>query len=113
MLPKLFSFTHFTRNASANPLESHSFKTKDLKPFRFIHFQKKGGGLPLILSPPNGKCQANATLLSKSRPAETRHLLSPPNHGSQITNHQPLRITRLTSTLTKYPPASPLTSTLP
>ena len=43
MLPKLFSFTHFAKNASANPLESHSFKTKDLKPFRFIHFQKKGG----------------------------------------------------------------------
>src|SRR3989442_15841871 len=38
-----FRLTHFRKNASANPLESHSFKTKDLKPFRFIHFQKKGG----------------------------------------------------------------------
>src|SRR2546427_12736481 len=38
-----FRFTHFCKNASANPLESHSFKTKDLKPFRFIHFQKKVG----------------------------------------------------------------------
>ena len=46
MPPKLFSFTHFTKNASANPLVSHTFKTKDLKPFRFIHFQKKGGGYP-------------------------------------------------------------------
>ncbi len=44
MPPKLFSFTHFTKNASANPLVSHTFKTKDLKPFRFIHFQKKGEG---------------------------------------------------------------------
>src|SRR5947209_6663986 len=46
MPPKLFSFTHFTRNASANPLESHTFKTKNLKPFRFTHLQKSGGGTP-------------------------------------------------------------------
>src|SRR5712692_5896830 len=39
-----FRFTHFRKNASANPLESHTFKTKDLKPFRFTHFQKKGRG---------------------------------------------------------------------
>src|SRR3989454_10551865 len=39
-----FRFTHFRKNASASPLESHTFKTKDLKPFRFTHFQKKGGG---------------------------------------------------------------------
>src|SRR5437899_9805504 len=44
MTHNLFSFTHFRKNASASPLESHSFKTKDLKPFRFTHFQKKGGG---------------------------------------------------------------------
>src|SRR5712692_1352605 len=41
-----FRLTHFRKNASASPLESHSFKTKDLKPFRFIHFQKKEGGPP-------------------------------------------------------------------
>src|SRR2546426_659892 len=40
---KPFSFTHFRKNASVNPLDSHSFKTKDLKPFRFTHFQKKVG----------------------------------------------------------------------
>ncbi|SRR5712691_9675327 len=40
-----FSFTHFRKNASATPLVSHTFKTKDLKPFRFTHFQKKGGSL--------------------------------------------------------------------
>src|SRR5712692_6356834 len=36
----------FRKNASVSPLESHSFKTNDLKPFRFIHFRKKGGGAP-------------------------------------------------------------------
>src|SRR5438445_4176212 len=45
-----FRLTHFRKNASANPLESHSFKTKDLKPFRFIHFQKKVGGTPAFRS---------------------------------------------------------------
>src|SRR2546426_12543810 len=44
MPPKLFSFKHFCKNASATPLVSYTFKTKDLKPFRFTHFQKKGGG---------------------------------------------------------------------
>ncbi len=44
MPPKASSFTHFPKNTSANRLESHTFKTKDLKPFRFIHFQKSGGG---------------------------------------------------------------------
>src|SRR5216684_7756944 len=48
MPPKLFSFTHFRKNASATPFVSHTFKTKDLKPFRFTHFQKKGRGwIPL------------------------------------------------------------------
>src|SRR5713101_4050162 len=42
--PKLFRFTYFPKNTSATSLESHTFKTKDLKPFRFTHFQKKGRG---------------------------------------------------------------------
>ena len=46
MPPKLFSFTHFPKNTPATPLESHSFKTKDLKPFRFTHLQESGGGYP-------------------------------------------------------------------
>src|SRR5712691_2924993 len=41
-----FRLIQFRKNASANPLESHTFKTKDLKPFRFTHFRKKGGGAP-------------------------------------------------------------------
>src|SRR6266446_2605141 len=45
--PNSFRFTHFRKNASASPLESHSFKTKDLKCPVFTHFQKKGGGSPL------------------------------------------------------------------
>src|SRR3989441_8831721 len=44
MPTKLFSFTHFRKNSSATPLVSHTFKTKDLKPFRFTHLQKKGRG---------------------------------------------------------------------
>src|SRR5260370_26022458 len=39
-----FRLIQFCKNASVSPLVSHSFKTKDLKPFRFTHFQKKGGG---------------------------------------------------------------------
>jgi hypothetical protein len=39
----LFTLIHFRKNASVNALVSHTFKTKDLKPFRFIHFQKKVG----------------------------------------------------------------------
>src|SRR6266581_9455889 len=39
-----FRLIQFRKNASVSPLVSHSFKTKDLKPFRFTHFQKKVGG---------------------------------------------------------------------
>jgi hypothetical protein len=46
-----FRLTHFTKNASANPFVSHTFKTKDLKPFRFIHFQKTGGVPPFSIDP--------------------------------------------------------------
>src|SRR6266581_3150300 len=45
-----FRFTQFRKNASASPLESHSFKTKDLKCPVFTHFQKKGGGPPTVKS---------------------------------------------------------------
>jgi hypothetical protein len=38
-----FRLIHFRKNVSANPLVSHTFRTKDLKPFSFIHFQKKVG----------------------------------------------------------------------
>src|SRR5712692_3836871 len=74
MPPKPFSFTHFHKSTSANPLESHSFKTKDLKPFCFTHFQKKVGWTPCF--PPDA------------------HLQSP------VTNHKSLRLTPLDATLT-------------
>src|SRR5713226_633485 len=74
MPPKLFRFTHFPKNASANPLDSHTFKTKDLKPFRFTHFQKKVGWTPCF-------------------PPDT-HLQSP------VTNHKSLRLTPLDATIT-------------
>ena len=44
MPPNLFRMTHFRKNASVTPFVSHTFKTKDLKPFRFTDFQKKVGG---------------------------------------------------------------------
>src|SRR5712691_5276579 len=44
MPSKLFRFTYFAKNTSATPLVSPTFKTQALKPFRFIHFQKSGGG---------------------------------------------------------------------
>src|SRR5260370_3933928 len=48
--PNLFRMTQFRKNASVTPFVSHTFKTKDLKPFRFIHFQKNGGGgYPMIM----------------------------------------------------------------
>src|SRR6266702_195225 len=48
--PNSFRFTQFRKNASASPLESHTFKTKDLKCPVFTHFQKKGGGPPTVKS---------------------------------------------------------------
>ena len=47
-----FRLIQFRKNASATPLVSHTFKTKDLKPFRFTHFQKKGGGAPDSVAQP-------------------------------------------------------------
>src|SRR5713226_9912530 len=81
MPPKPFSFTHFHKNTSANPLDSHTFKTKDLKPFCFTHFQKKVGWPPCF--PPDA------------------HLQSPvyPEAG-RVTNHKSLRLTPLDATLT-------------
>src|SRR2546427_8739154 len=61
MPPKLFSFTQFPKNASATPLVSHTFKTKDLKPFRFTHFQKKGGGYPHFPPIPTPPCQCDSS----------------------------------------------------
>jgi hypothetical protein len=115
---KSLRFTHFPKNASATPLESHSFKTKDLKPFRFTHLQKSGGGsphlatvaIPLALrhegSEPAIFVGGEGSQRSESR--EPR----PVNHKSPVTNHESLRLTPLTSTLTNFASASPLDSAL-
>src|SRR5713101_2298463 len=83
MPPKPFSFTHFNKNTSANPLDSHTFKTKDLKPFRFTHFQKKVGWTPCF--PPDADLGSRALYAS------------PDSIG---TNHKSLRLTPLDATLT-------------
>src|SRR5260370_32513012 len=43
MTTNLFRMTQFRKNASVTPFVSHTFKTKDLKPFRITHFQKMRG----------------------------------------------------------------------
>src|SRR5947209_18983123 len=71
---KSFSFTLLSKNASANPLVSHTFKTKDLKPFRFTHFQKKGGGYP-----PAWSARAGRRLW---------HAAPATDHESPVTSHE-------------------------
>ena len=43
MTANTFRMIYFRKNASATPLDSYTFKTKDLKPFRLIYLQKTGG----------------------------------------------------------------------
>src|SRR5712692_172206 len=113
-----FRFTHFRKNASANPLVSHTFKTKDLKPFRFIHFQKKGRGSP---HPANAVIPSEPAILARDEGSQCSEGREPQsaNHESpvypearRVTNHESLPLSALTSTLTKNAPASPLTSAL-
>src|SRR5713101_1283719 len=111
MPPKLFSFTHFPKNTSAKPLDSHTFKTKDLKPFRFTHLQKSGGGFPhlatvVIPSEPAIFAGHEGSQRSESREPQ------PANHKSPVTNAELLRLSHLTSTLTNFASASPLDSAL-
>ena len=44
MTVNFFRMIYFRKDAPATPLESYTFKTKDLKLFSFIYLQKKGGG---------------------------------------------------------------------
>src|SRR5260370_29285912 len=62
-----FRFTQFRKNASASPLESHTFKTKDLKCPVFTHLQKKGGGPPPVKSEEEGAAKKDAET-AKRRP---------------------------------------------
>src|SRR5712691_8669754 len=107
MPPKLFSFTHFPKNTSATPLESHTFKTKDLKPFRFTHLQESGGGSPHLATVVTPSEPAIFAGDEGSRRSENREP-QPANHKSPVTNTESLRVSLLTSTLTKNASASPL-----
>src|SRR6266581_8586638 len=83
--PKPFSFTHFHKNTSANPLDSHTFKTKDLKPFRFTHLQKNGGGSPhlaAVVIPSEPAIFAGDEGSRRSESREPQHA----NHKSPVTN---------------------------
>src|SRR2546426_4769151 len=98
---KCFRFTHFRKNASATPLVSHTFKTKDLKPFRFTYFQKKGGGrVPLSNIQP--QTDHPTRMVVPSERSESRDL--PSNLCSSLNP--------FASTLTKNASASPLDSAL-
>jgi hypothetical protein len=118
MPPKLFSFTHFPKNTSATPLESHTFKTKDLKPFRFIHLQKSGGGSPhlaTVLIPLALRHEGSEPAIFAGDEGSQRSQSpepQPANHKSPVTNHESLRLTPLTSTLAKFTAATPLDSAL-
>src|SRR5712692_3486234 len=92
-----FRLIHFPQNASANPLESHTFKTKDLKPFRFTHFQKKGRGRG-----PGHMCPARKRGAVRVSLSNIQHL----------TSKLCFLLNPLTSTLTKNASASPLDSAL-
>src|SRR5713101_3624903 len=111
MPPKLFSFTHFPKNTSATPLESHTLKTKDLKPFPFTHLQKSGGGslrLATAVIPSEPAISAGDEGSQRSERREPQ----PANHESPVTNHEFLRLSHSTSTLTRFASASPLDSAL-
>src|SRR5713101_8349024 len=108
---KSLRFTHFPKNTSATPLESHTFKTKDLKPFRFTHFQKSGGGYPHLATVVTPSEPAIFAGDEGSRRSESREP-QPANHRSPVTNHQSLCLSPLTSTLTKNASATPLDSAL-
>ncbi len=93
-----FRLIQFRKNASANPLESHTFKTKDLKPFRY--FQKKVGWTPCF--PPDAHLQSAVTT------HRSRALYASPD--SIGTNHKSLRLSPLISALTSKRAAKSFTS---
>src|SRR5713226_2958724 len=122
MPPKAFRFTHFPKNTSANPLESHTFKTKDLKPFRFIHFQKSGGGSPhpatiIILSEPailarhRRRSRVQTCWDEGSRRSQSREPQSA-NHESRLFPRLPVETVARTIALPQWT-AHPLQTTWP
>ncbi len=122
MSAKRFSFTLLSKNASANHLESHSCKNKGLKVPCFHTLTKNIGGQGamrrLRVPIPSGR---GVRLGDSVIPLARRHEGSEPailasdegsqcsagrepqsvNRESPVTNHEPLRLSPLTSTLTK------------
>src|SRR5207245_527012 len=98
---KSFSFTYFRKNASASPLVSHTFKTKDLKPFRFTHLQKNGGGPfrihqspvtnheSLPVSPLDSALTSNRAAKSFTSNTYEKHTQGEGSPWGQNTNHGP------------------------
>jgi len=101
MPPKLFSFTLLSKNAPANHLVSHSCKNKGLKVPCFHTLTKNirgvGAERRLRVPIPSGRGPAHEQFAA---------------HESRLANHQALFVSRLTSTLTNFASATPLTSTL-
>src|SRR3989442_10032203 len=86
MPPKLFSFTHFRKNASASPFVSHTFKTtirpgmvvlsehrepkdpsESCKPFRLIHFRKNASASPFVSHTFKTTIRSGMVVLSEHR----------------------------------------------
>ncbi len=109
MPPKLFSFTHFRKNASATPLVSHTFKTtiqpgmvvlsehrepKDpsgsCKPFRLIHFRKNASANPLASTLTGFTLVKSFTsnTYEKHTQGEGVGVCFGSEHKSPITNHE-------------------------
>src|SRR5713101_1135078 len=101
MPPKLFSFTLLSKNAPANHLVSHSCKNKGLKVPCFHTLTENirgvGGERRLRVPIPSGRGPAHEQFAALE---------------SRVANHQSLFVICLTSTLTNFASATPLTSTL-
>ena len=121
---KLFRFTLLSKNAPANHLVSHSCKNKGLKVPCFHTLTKNIGGQGSP-HPANVVIPSEPAILARdergSRVQTCRDEGSQCSEGckpqsanpeSLVTNHESLRLSRLTSTLTNFASATPLTSTL-
>src|SRR5260370_105012 len=81
-----FRMTYFRKNASANPYGSHTYKTKDLKPFRFTYLQKKGGGTPCF--PPDACVASSASSTSFASSISFPCVQPPRRHESRTMGHE-------------------------
>src|SRR5260370_25389858 len=83
-----FRMTYFRKNASANPYGSHTYKTKDLKPFRITYLQKKGRVAPPFSTGHPARPENSWQRLVPSMPVPTRRDQSRiTRHESPVTSH--------------------------